>query len=424
MSFLKSVFTSSSKARLALPIIAAWTAHYLIVFFAPFDSAQPTDFRVHILNLAFVTISMTTYFLTYRSIPAPRSGKNFGISRRWIWVLLGVISLAVLSLIYDRIFIQDIDFSNGFAQARTDWVKKGEARVGVSSIFSVFGNLFFPLAVPVIIFALLNRHSFSRVMLTSTLIICVLAIISVSALSGSRGYMFMTCFFVVSSAVALLASGVWKSISRRVVLTTSILLATCLFYAMVVILDRAEHSSMSASNYAKTVVEYVGGRAEFETKMGTSAENKIEQFGYAFTGALAYVSHADWTTNRAMRLEHTPGFYTANNSLLLLKRAGVIDEVVSIPVSGFMISLPGALWYDFGFVGALLIAAFLGSLLSFFVSHWLAKPSSLAWHFSVINLLALLTMAPFAYLFDFATYPFCVFNCLIVVAVNNLSSGT
>ena len=64
------------------------------------------------------------------------------LDRMPIWLALGMSILGLLSLCYDRIVLQGIDFTRGIAIARpAATIGRKDREEGVSSIFSVFGYL-------------------------------------------------------------------------------------------------------------------------------------------------------------------------------------------------------------------------------------------------------------------------------------------
>src|SRR5690606_17079503 len=132
----------------------------------PINSAYPSVERAWALQFLFVCAVTFSYLLTsrYTKFSEEESGQRLYLIsaidvRQLIYVSYTLSLLGLLLLIYDKVVIQDINYSAGFASAREQWKEASDARDhAISSIFSVLGYLlsssyFLPVAV------LLSRHA-------------------------------------------------------------------------------------------------------------------------------------------------------------------------------------------------------------------------------------------------------------------------
>jgi hypothetical protein len=276
---------------------------------------------------------------------------------------IGLIGFACL--VIDRVFIQHIDYSQGIAVARELWRKAGEEREGVSSPLSVLGYLFgFSFFVATTIAQLHWEH----LRISDRRLVLILAsflIAGNSLLTGGRSIVLIQ--LAVTAAVGTLRRAIGLSFMPgrplRIIVGAVVTITVVLSYSLYVFSERAAVGDTLPAIYTEGMVEHLGGQTtdEFgELERLPPIIGSIGQFG---TLAGAYLTHSFGTFESALEFEQRSGSVSFAFLRQLLYKAGLLrqgDE--GWPLEGRFMPLPGALWYDFGWMGFLLGAAVVGAL--------------------------------------------------------------
>ena len=180
--------------------IAIWVIYWLVYFIQPVYSIYPNVIQAFILQLSFVVITCLFFFIS--SSGGARTPANINISFRFdnavfivrCGIILSIIGL--LFLLYDKIVIQQIDYSQGLAAARQEWRVLGEERDSTSSsIFSAIGYLLggtYFISLSIVLSRLLVLPDKSRFIY---LMICAVLIFVNSAITGGRSSILLAIIF-------------------------------------------------------------------------------------------------------------------------------------------------------------------------------------------------------------------------------------
>ena len=130
--------------------VIVWIFYWILFAIQPVSSIYTNITQAFILQLFFVIVTVIFFMLG-----SSYSGKSMGQSDLSIdffdnkisylaikyGIIISVIGLGFL--MYDKIYVQRIDYSQGLALARQEWRVLGEERESASSsIFSATGYLF------------------------------------------------------------------------------------------------------------------------------------------------------------------------------------------------------------------------------------------------------------------------------------------
>jgi hypothetical protein len=289
---------------------------------------------------------------------------------RWVGRLIGigmVLSFAGLGLLLvDKVVIQQIDFSQGIAIARDLWRREGEFREGISSVFSVLGYLLGFTFMAAAALAHLRWESLRPAIRTFALCGSVFLGLAYSLLTGGRSIILVQlAAFAATGALRVLAGH--KFFPGRMLRALSwaiALLGLAIFYSVYVFSERAAAAGIDPSVYSNEMLAFLGGSPtdRFQTLEALpEGLSGVAQFGVI---AGAYLTHSFGTFESVMDMMSTPGSASFVFARSLLARLGMSDPVVEEWIlSGRFLSLPGVLWYDFGWLGVCVGAALLGILL-------------------------------------------------------------
>ncbi len=330
-----------------------------------------------------------------------------------------IISLiGLLCLIYDKLFIQTIDFSQNLAESREQWRQAGEERDGaISSGFSVLGYVlggayFLPLALTV--------HRDIAISATRRLFylsLCLVLLLVNSIATGGRSSILMALFLVSFSIFTTKTDGRVSIFSRTSVRFGMLLISGIFFtYTCYIFYLRSVASDIIISKYSIEFLDYLGLEpAEwFETYSAASDFGGVLAL---LNLAASYLTHSLATMAAITQYSGDSRdafmvyFYT------LASKIGFAQPPQEWFLAGRFPSLPGALYLKFDLIGMIIGACILG-LVAGIVSGRFAIQ-----RFSIINLYIccitelILLMSPFVFAGEFLFFPFMVFSALILIAV-------
>lgn len=350
---------------------AAWIGYLALTVLVPvrYGSLRAADaaFGMLLFFLLALLIAAIVDALCQRGASRPHRPLSPRDARSLILVSLALSFVGFALLAVDKVFIQHIDFSQGIAVARQLWRREAEARSGgISSIFSVLGYL---LGFTFFVAAALTHLHWERLsarLRRWSLASVAFLVIANSVLTGGRSIILM-------QMAAFVATGAFRALAGRPFLPGRILrgliasilaIALALAYSVYVFSERAATQGIDAYAYSTGMLGYLGGTptasyaALDDLPEGVSG---VLQFGVI---AGAYLTHSYGTFESVLEMESTPGNASLVFARVLLARLGLgppIEEEWIL--TGRFISLPGALWYDFGWPGLVFGALALGMLL-------------------------------------------------------------
>lgn len=325
------------------------------------------------------------------------------------------ISLAALCLVlYDRIFIQGVDYSQGIAHAREMWRVLATERGGASSAFNVVGNLLFPFVFFSVGYCVLFFESTLK--LRRNFYFSIGLVFVFSAITGGRELL-LVLFGVFFSSLALrFAVGlpVFAKIMKR---DFFIVFFMASFFAVYVGYLRSQSYDFGMDEYAKSLA----------TRLG-AAEEKIDGLG-AYTPdvilpVLIYLAHVKWEFVNTIAHDGSGGLSTFRQLFkMLLEYLSLSFDWVDYKSPSYSpnwISLVGSVYYDLGWIGVLLYS--LGLALSpfvFFVLFSVKEFNKVGFSISLyLFLCAVIVFSPFAFLFEVVQFIYFLVFIVIVFFVS------
>ncbi|MGR7920569.1 hypothetical protein ACU6RQ_05580 [Zobellella denitrificans] len=389
-----------------------WIGYWLIVLLLPVNSLYPDVHSAFFLQFSFVFFVLLGYFW-FEMVQATPKAPVWGSRVPHDVYLMIKISLylslvGTLFLLFDKVFVQGIDYSNGVAVAREAWRMEGVAREGrVSSIFSVIGYLLSSgYFVAAILFVLAGKNFHSSVRYKIVLAVFILLMVN-SILAGGRSNVLLLGAFVFATITSLKGwsfKGLFAS--RFISMSAFISLAILFSYLLYVFSSRAKMTGVSVVTYVDGFLPYLGLELSpwFSDLVGSGIVSNISSL---LVLSASYISHSFTTT--AAIIEHGPGekvivFLHPMNILYKLNLVAKPDS--SWFLAGRFPSLPGALFYQFGIFGFFVfsfLTGFLSGVVKFF--HF-SKPESI--FFLSLNLMmcVILILSPILLAVDFMSFPF------------------
>jgi hypothetical protein len=340
----------------------------------------------------------------------------------WIGMVLGAAGFA--SLLFDRVVIQGIDYSQGLAVARELWKQSGESRNRVSSVFSVTGYLigfsfFCSIAVAHLHWELVPKWERRLVIFGG-----VILVMANSVLIGGRSIVLVQLAAIVAVAGIRKLKGMpaFPGHGGRVFLIGGGVFLLALGYSIYVFSDRAAAGATLPAAYAVATLEWLGG----EPTDAFYAMNRMPET-FANTSELAalagvYLTHSFGTFESLLEYDSTPGSMTFVFARAMLARMGAVSEASeALTLDGRFLSLPGSLWYDYGWLGFYLGAIAMGILIGLVrpLLSWVSGGGlGLA---AALTLLLTGLLAPLVMAVDVLCVPFMILGFMILDLIQRAS---
>lgn len=341
-----------------------------------------------------------------------------------VGMALGVVGFGCLA--YDRIVLQGIDYSQGIAVARELWRQSGENRNGVSSVFSVLGYLvgfsfFCSIAIAHFHWEFLGKWTRRMIIFGGTLLV-----MANSLLIGGRSVVLVQLAAVVAMGCIRRLYG-YRSFpgnGARIFLLGGAIFVLAFGYSIYVFSERAAAGNTLPAVYSEVTIDWLGGEP-------TDSFRKLEELPDSLASSVelavvagVYLSHSYGTFESVLESDNNPGTVTFGFIRELLGKMGLAAEPSE--ASAFearFLSLPGSLYYDFGWMGFYLGALFMGLLLGFI-------PNMLRWRSGggmaiclALSVLITAFLAPLLLAMDVLCVPFMVLGFALVDLVHRLFGG-
>ena len=401
--------------------LSIWFFYFIIVALLP-ASYSNGDYYMGVFWLfVLVILSTATFFILFSSYPQTRNRYLvYGINppkylntMMWCSILFSMIS--VIFLTYDRITLQGVDYSKGVAFAREQWRVLGENRKGVSSIFSLFGNLLSGFPIILSSFLYLYYDEFKKTIRFLSLSISVLTVGISAFLSGGRSIimMFLVSMFLIGLLRKFRGNGfVPRKISFIVLLFVIFIIIFSFIYAVYVFHLRAVAGGDSSLSYLVSTLNHLGG-----VYTGDTSSNEIslvDDIINYFVIVGAYLVHSVWTFQSILELNSYDGAVTFNFYRVLLARIFDTNAFVEWEFAGLFSTYSGAFYYDYGAVGAIISSFAVGFLI--YISTLILYCRKLnPLHLGVfLSSMYIVLLSPLLFAVDIMSFPFILFDFFLL----------
>lgn len=403
--------------------VGVWIVYWLAVAALPVHSLYPATLQAWLLQVVFVVLvavshlGVTALFGGRRAPHAARSVVPESMRMIRIALALSVVGLA--ALVYDKLIVQGIDYSDGVAVAREEWRRLGEDRDGsASSPFSALGYLLGNAYFVALVLAFTQVSGLDARRRLWTIAACFALLIANSALTGGRSSVLLLGAFAIAALGVrrgVKVNGLLRSRWHRTLLNA--LAATALAYTIYVFYERAHVGGESALGYALDFLPFLGIQADpgWRASLGDGALDSLQAM---LVLGISYVAHSFATV--AAIVEAPP----EDKTIVFLHLFGILAKLGlgAAPdgdwfLTGRFPSLPGAFFHQFGGFGFAVCSVMLGAA-SGAAAAWTAKsPRSLLALGSATMAGVTLLLSPALLAADFLSFPFVAAAFLMVAAL-------
>lgn len=332
---------------------------FLVLFFVflycvvallfPYTGSAGVVYGVILLAL-FVLLFVLFSFCIF-GVGAPFIGRRFSFEGGGASVLPFVLSIVgIVFLVVDKVYFRGVDFIN-MTPAEIRNKISSESGGGVSSLFSLLGN-FLQCFVVVAAFNSIFRDSGFRFFLNQSLFFLV--VFASSYLLGGRTP--LLTYLVIVFSIYISSGRAVSVFSAAKFILPAILVA--LAFALSIFALRARAVGIDSSEYLSAMLVHLGA---------ANADSLLVGNGGVFRGGVnyfyvivAYLVHPFWVSSEIALGSNAGGsisFYTLQ--FLLSKFISIDLDSARHAYYELFSSLPGGLYYDYGFSGIFIYSFFL-----------------------------------------------------------------
>ncbi len=352
-------------------LVAIWAAFSLLVLDValPFTSAYADVVPAYIIYFSFFCVFIVSYlfslcFMGFSSAVAARHGMSAGLLQVINFSLFFSV-LALCSLYVDRVFYRGVDFGEkNFVEIRDALNSSSDG--SISSVFSVFGNLFQFSYFFSLIAILFYREYFSGGRFVFYFAVILICVFGGSYLLGGRA---IFAVFLLTSFVVVMARVVAGYSSFRVFFTVRFLflcgVAVALFFLIFVYVFymRASVGGDSSVEYLnKFLLHLHGVSLASHESCGVGLYCDLRNYLYL---SFLYFTHVFWVfaeivSAPVLEPSGNPVFGAVISVFSRLFHFDVFDY----RFAGLFNSMPGSLYYVWGMWGVWIGAALIGFFLA------------------------------------------------------------
>ncbi|MBK2044948.1 oligosaccharide repeat unit polymerase [Allofrancisella guangzhouensis] len=402
--------------------LIVWCVYWVLVLILPLSSIYEHVYMAFLFQLSFVFF----VFLGYKavSLSSYKSTEVYFYNRidllkrfnLMITISLWISFIGCLFLLYDKIYIQHIDYFKGLAIAREQWRVKGLDRGGsISSIYSVIGYFFssgyYLAGVLFVICA--KQNSFKRNFL---IIISIFLLLLFNCfMTGGRSNILLLASYILGARLLINDRG-FKGIFRNRVLRKIFYLFTLLsvIYIVYIFSQRAIAGDKDLTGYLESFLPWLG--LELSSKEFLNYDNFLSDVISALLLVLSYITHSFSTMVAIIQHDDENKFIIFISTLNSLNKLGLIPSPdTNWFLAGRFPSLPGAFLYQFGYVGFFFASFLLGALSGLAKRVYCSKSSSILYIGFFVSMYSVLVLSPLLLASDFMSFPFV---CIIFLFIS------
>jgi len=336
---------------------------YFSLIIIPAKSIEPNIEFLVLLNSLFISLVLIFTVFVYAGYPKRKNKELIRCPMSFKQLIMNIRIVSIGSIIgfillfYDRVFIRGIRYSQGLRHARYQWINSSGG-----SFTSVIGNLLIPFGYICIFFLIIHYNNLSKKNKFILLFSSIVSVFGHAALNGGRSNVLLAIVlgiitFTIKNDVNLSIFTIkFRSIKKAP------LVAIVVAYVSAV-----TFSSAAMGNVNMKTLTHLGINSLYGQVYGYfDFIGKISDYLYLIVYCVAYLYHGQWTAQVAYSLPTREGSYVFSPFWFVFNKLGISSgpfEQGYFAETGAFISLPGAFYYDFGFLGVIILSSLLGVML-------------------------------------------------------------
>lgn len=393
--------------------IKVWFWVLFLDLLIPVKSIFTFESKVITLMISFCYLFISIgvgYFFYFRTAPSSSSKTyyDFNISNiKRISVASSVLALIGLSCFgYDKAILQGLDYSDGIAAARHQFIDSGQFREDkVSSIYSIIGYFAGGFSFISLYFSLIFKEEISKIIFIFNVLASLICIMGISILTGGRTsvIIIVTVFWSAYILRGYFNKNKWP-FSRKSTLVFVLVVLNLFFYNLYVFSERARTTNNLASLYMENMVEWMQGKVSSNINYLEEIP-VVKDYLYFFVILWVYLTHSNWVFEGVFETIDRSGAAIFTGFWVILAKLKMLPPLKEWAFAGRFISWPGGVFYDFGMLGIVIFSFIHG----FFSSYIIRKLKSNK--ITSINLMFFLLIisisvtSPFIIIIDVLMFP-------------------
>lgn len=391
--------------------LGIWILYWFIYFCQPVYSIYENVLGAFALQSLFVILTVVFFTFGVSTVSSFANGPTdlrFDTREALFVIRSGIIiSFIGLSfLLFDKIYIQGIDYSQGLAIARQEWRILGEERAGAaSSVYSAIGYLFGGAYFISLSLSISKLSVISDKMRLLYITLCLFLLLFNSAITGGRSSILLAVLFAVFGYFT--KSGKSQKglfFNRKYNRYALLIMGFVGAYVVYIFSLRATASEQVVGAYSLQFLEYLGfvpsdwfARIAFETSWGGNAA--------LINLTISYLTHSLATTAAIVDSNNNYGNAIFVSFMAIGSKFGIFPAPVDWFLSGRFSSLPGAVYFQYGLFGLIAWSATLGMLAGRFARLFSVTRGNVLVFFLCSLFELILLMSPFLFAAEFLFFP-------------------
>lgn len=401
--------------------IIVWLLYWAIYMLQPVSSIYSGIFLAFIIQFIFVFAVVLAYgfsnIVIAQRISCLIEIKEFNNKYAINIIKIGIfISITgIIFLFINKVIIQGVNYFDGIGAARHQMTTlTEEGRGAVSSIYSAIG---YPISSAYFISAMLifspNLLIKDNKRMALILIISMLLIIN-SILVGGRSAILLALTFLT---FPLFLEGKRKLFNNRNYYKFLGLVLFILFiYIIYIFNSRASVNNIDLRDYSMDFLEYLG-LVPYEWFSRVIEHNYFGETLAILNLALSYMTHSI-STIAGLLDDKGAGYPVFNYLITLLEKLKFINPTdVDWPLSGRFMSLPGGIYFIWGFLGLLVFSILIGILVGIILNIFRKNTNSISMFFLCSIFESILLSSPFIFAGDLIFFPFIISGGLLTLFI-------
>lgn len=398
--------------------INSYIISLIVILLLPAKSVISNIQELLILNITHISFVLIGSFIfrkkrsdiqKKRMIITPNTKRQLKINSR----LVSFVSLlGFLFMLYDRIFIRRIDYSLGIRNARYQWMNSTGG-----SLLSILGNIFISFGYVSLFIYLFYNNKLNKTNRLLLLLSSFTTIFGHAALNGGRSNILIAIIWILIFLTIRRQHGIKIKMSNK----KNKIIFLCFLLISIAYIFYVINSSSKMGNINMETLVYRSVNSFYGMLKPGVAIPKNKLICYIIYSFI-YLYHGQWTTQVALSLNVRPGNYTFAAFNFLLKKLGIINYIVPGYFSdvGAFISLPGAFYYDFGYLGVIVLSTLLG-ICSYLATLYVKKRNLTGFKLALsIYIIAILIMSPIVPSYGLVYMNYILFSFFIVDIINKI----
>ena len=304
----------------------------------------------------------------------------------------------------------------GLRAARYEWLASDGG-----SLVSMAGNLLIPFSYVGLFLVVINSKLFTSKAFLFYVFLALLVIFGHAALNGGRSNILLGLLVMVLAFLLRPGRINYKAVIKALLMIV-LLSVPAFFYVAEIIKSSASMGGVDLSTLLSRAINGLQGR--FVEGYVVQESSQLELL---LLYIISYLSHGQWTAQVIGDLSSMPGSYFLYPFSVILARLSLFSEPLQPGIFsdvGAFVSLPAAIYYDFGFLGLFAMSSFIGGMFGLTLAFLKDRSRMSGWKLGLFVYFGFIVLlSPIIPAYGFSYLNFIVFSFFVVGLLNRVFYG-